>query len=255
MDSRLYDFCNRSAQHRKPHWPPTSGQSHRSHHDANDANDANDADNDRGFQFQFGFRPPSKQKIDLNNFLEMKKLTSAEADLSDETNLTAFGNALINSSRKGIIRNVELMLPIAIFHNLKSIINNSLYLAAKYAHTTVLTVFIEYKVDIHFEDDRPLFEAVMSGHMEPVQYLLANGANVHARNNQLLLHCCQSGDYPETLQLLIQHGIKFNSYYSQLMNMCLDKNYSQTGQMLIQAIEKESCNEESKLDSAKTEYL
>ena len=143
------------------------------------------------------------------------------------------GYLLVAAARSGIIRDVELLTPIAIANDCQTQINEAFCAAAEYANVTVMAYLLDNGAEIDYDNGKALKCAIAVGYLESVNYLLKKGVNVNIVDN-LLLHCCTSGDYPEVLKALIAHGIDVSNHYKTVLDICYQKKYCDSAQVLIQ---------------------
>jgi hypothetical protein len=167
------------------------------------------------------------QQSDIDDFHWLKKMVTT-------LNRGSLGQLLISAARKGIQRDVDLILPIAISNNMHTELNEAFCMAALNCHIAIMELLFVNGVDIHYKKDLALKRAVGSGHPESVSFLLANGADVHVNNDKLLIKCCQFGDYVDVLKLLIEKNIDVIKHYHTAYNACLNFNYSKCAAVLIQ---------------------
>jgi ankyrin repeat protein len=144
------------------------------------------------------------------------------------------GQLLIKSCSKGIIRNVEYLLPITIEKGLQEEINISLCVASKNCHLAIMNLLIKSGADIHYNNDQPLIEAIKAGHPESVRVLLRNGANVHVGDDTLVIKCCRSGDNIEILKILVDYGIDVLKHYHSAIRCCFELEREKCASYLIQ---------------------
>ncbi|XWV26943.1 ankyrin repeat protein [Tupanvirus soda lake] len=183
-----------------------------------------------------------------NNFRNYCPLTSAIRELSTKPEVDDFhqlrkivqtaspralGELLRSACRKGILRDVELMLPIAIANGLTVDINESLCLACQNNHIAVMKLLLHNGAEVNYNNNLPLRRAVSGGHVEAAEYLLNNGADVHSDDDKLLMVCCQSGDYVDVLKLLISRDIDVLKNYHAAYNCCLHFGRNECGSELV----------------------
>lgn len=166
------------------------------------------------------------QSSRINNF----RLVKSIAYSSDKQTLNQL---FISAVRTGVIRDVQLYLPIMISNEQRAEINEAFCVAAENAHMAIMNLFIENGITVNFDDDLPLRRAVCSGNVEPVEFLLKKGANVHVCNDELILMCCRSGDYPQIIETLVSHGINIFVHYKMALNTCLEKKFDESAAVLI----------------------
>jgi len=69
--------------------------------------------------------------------------------------------------------------------------------------------FIKYLLahgaNLHAKDDEALRQASRHGHLEVVKYLVEHGANIHARNNDAF-RWASRGNYMKIMKFLVKHG-------------------------------------------------
>ena len=163
---------------------------------------------------------------DINNYHCLKRMlvTSTSATI---------GELLISACRMGVIRDVELILPTAVVHDLTTQMHESFCVAAMNCHLAIMNLLLQHGVDINYNNQVALRKAVSSGCVESVQFLLNNGADVHHDNDKLLLLCCQSGDYNDVVGTLIENGIDVFKHYHETYDCCLKQNREKCGVALI----------------------
>ena len=163
---------------------------------------------------------------DINNYHHLKKMLVTHSPAT-------IGEMLISASRMGVIRDVEVILPTALVHGLDIQMHESFCVAAKNCHLSIMEVLLQYNIDINYNNQLALCNAVSSGHAESVQFLLNNGADVHYDDDKLLLLCCKSGDYDDVICTLIENGIDTLKHYHETYNCCLKQNRQKCGTILI----------------------
>ena len=144
------------------------------------------------------------------------------------------GELLVAAANTGVIRDVELYVPIAIGNNLENKINESLCEASQNAHVTVMAYLLKNGADIHHNNELPLRKAIAAGCIESVDFLLDNGADVHVNNDELLVYCCTSGDYPNIVSSLISHKIDVLKNYKTALEICYNKKHMDSASKLVQ---------------------
>ena len=179
-------------------------------------------------------------RFDIDDYYFFKKIV---------TNLdkNGLGLLLIAAARKGIPRNVEFMLPMAIGYGLTVEINEALCAAASNCHIAVMECLLKNGADIHYKKNLPLSIAVESGHVEAVSLLLENGAYVHTNNDQLIITCCLAGDYADVLKKLIEYGIDVFKHYHTAYDYCLELKHNECAMVLIQY-----CDTDTKVEKSTT---
>ena len=71
-------------------------------------------------------------------------------------------------------------------------------------------------VDVNYNDDESLFQAVIRNHLSIAQFLLENGANIHCRYDSIL-HILSWNDNPKMTNLFIKYGARFSLYNKSLL--------------------------------------
>lgn len=143
------------------------------------------------------------------------------------------GSMLKNASKKGIIRDVELLLPLVIINGDLNYIHEALVEASSHCHTTIMKLLLNNGADVQYDNNLPLKNAVTNGHSDAVKILLDNGANVHVDSNDLLAMCCEAGDYDDVLTLLIEYGIDISKKYQLAINLSFSKGRKSCMQVLV----------------------
>jgi ankyrin repeat protein len=73
------------------------------------------------------------------------------------------------------------------------------------AHLDVVELLLANNADVHAGHDTALRYASLSGRTAVVQLLIQRGADVHARNNEAVRKASENG-HTDVVQLLLQHG-------------------------------------------------
>ena len=157
------------------------------------------------------------------------------------------GILLVAAARRGIIRDVELYVPIAVGNDLYTEINEALCVAAENVHIMIMDYLLKNGANIHYNNELPLKKAIIAGHIESVDFLLDKGANVHADNDELILLSCRSGDYPDIMNSLILHGIDVLKHYKILVDECYKHNTLQS----LTCLFKHNYNKPNEIDNNK----
>src|SRR3989344_2772907 len=74
-------------------------------------------------------------------------------------------------------------------------------------HLPVVQYLLDQGADIHAENDCALRWSAYNGHLPVVQYLLEHGADIHAKNDLALRWSAENGHLP-VVQYLLIHGAK-----------------------------------------------
>ncbi|AUL78669.3 putative ankyrin repeat protein [Tupanvirus deep ocean] len=183
-----------------------------------------------------------------NGFDNFCPLTSAIRELSAQPDVDDFhklrkivqtasprvlGELLRSACRKGVLRDVELMVPMVVANGQTADINESFCLACQNNHIAVMKLLLHNGAKVSYYDNLPIRRAVSGGHVEAVEFLLNNGADVHADDDKLLMICCQSGDYVDVLKLLINRDIDVLKNYHAAYNCCLNLGRNECGCELV----------------------
>lgn len=163
---------------------------------------------------------------DINNFHHFR-------DLIDRSSKETISLLFIAASRKGIIRDVEYMIPIVIIGETRDTINDALVAACENCHLKIIKLLLKNGAAIEYKNNLPLKRAVERGHNDAVIFLVEFGADVNVDNGDLVLECCRSGDYPDVLKTLISFGLNILSKYHQAYELCLNNNYMNTAEYLV----------------------
>lgn len=134
-----------------------------------------------------------------------------------------FKNFLLTAARKGVIRDIELLVNYAKINSMNDFLNDALVEAIKNDHCTVAKYLVKYGADVKYQDNLPLTLAVTSGNSQIARHLIQSGADVNIGNGKLLYECCSSGDYIDVLKVLIDNGINVYSYYQKALLACSDR--------------------------------
>lgn len=149
---------------------------------------------------------------DTNNFHQFKKLISRTSNHNK-------GQMLITFSSKGVHRNVKYILD----KNFRGDeINEAFCEAIRNCHLDIMDLLIDKGANINYQHNLPIIIAVESGYKEVVKYLLDRGCDI--QDNDLVIKCCQSGDYPDVLKMLLDNGIEMSNYH-KAYDTCLEKNH------------------------------
>lgn len=139
---------------------------------------------------------------------------------------------------EGIIRNVELLLPIIIenypIDKYSLLLTHCLAMAVENCHFAIATYLLGYGADINLMDI-VLKRAVASGYPEAVFFSIEHGSKItHNNNNDLLLICCRSEfDNVEILDLLVKNGLNVLTIYKEAFTTCLRNKHKQMVDRLI----------------------
>ena len=146
----------------------------------------------------------------------------------------ALGGLLISATRKGIIRDVNLILLAASPHEIYDAINRAYVVAAKHRHTAILKLLYKHSVqnrsgacDTSYGNYQALYDAVGAGHIKTVkcvlQHVIADTNTgrlpIFQTDNRFVVRCCSSGDYSDVLSHLLDHGAAYDSIAT--LDMCL----------------------------------
>lgn len=140
---------------------------------------------------------------------------------------------LLDVSRKGIIRDVELLWPIVVANNLYHIMEQAFVICASECHLTILKYMMENLGDVPSIINAGFRASVKFGHCEIVDFFLKKGCDVHLDDDQLLAICCANGDYLNVLQLLVDYGIDVWKHYHKAYNYCLNNKHHQCAEFLV----------------------
>lgn len=137
-------------------------------------------------------------------------------------------NLLIDAARKGVIRDIEILVTWVKLNGMPDFLHSALIEAVKNDHLTVAKFLVKYGANPLQENNLPLISAVANGNSDMVKYLIKIGADVNLDNGRLLYECCLAGDYVDVLKVLIDNGINVFSYYQKALLVCSNKPLCQT---------------------------
>lgn len=162
----------------------------------------------------------------INDFSDFKNII-------DRSNKQAISILFVAASRKGIIRDVEYMIPLVVANEVPNVMEDALVAAAENCHIRIVKMLLRNGANIEYKKNLPLRKAVEKGHTESVICLVEFGANVHIDNDELILHCCRSGDYPDVLKILVSYGLNLLSNYSIAYETCLLFDHQKSIEYLV----------------------
>ena len=58
--------------------------------------------------------------------------------------------------------------------------------ATYYGRLDIIEFLVANGADIHAQEDKALIDAVFGGYLDIIKFLLANGADIHAQNDKLI---------------------------------------------------------------------
>ena len=183
---------------------------------------------DRGCPLAIAISQLASQ-LDIDDYHNLKRMSTI-------SNQHALGQLLYSAARKGILRDVEFIVPIAIGNGMHQQINDAFCTAAQNCHVGVMKYLLKNGADVGYSNQLALRRAVMAGHPESVIFLLKKGANIHANNEavgQLAMDCCRAGDYAEVLTVLIENGIDIFKHYQKIYDCCMELKRVNCAQILI----------------------
>lgn len=140
---------------------------------------------------------------------------------------------LLFASKKGVIRDVELLLPLMIIKCNSDDISEALVEASSQSHTSIMKLLISNGANVQYKNNLSLKNAVIGGHSDAVKLLLDHGADIHVDNDDLVAICCEAGDYDDVLLLLIEYGIDISKKYQLAVNLSFSKKRNLCTQVLI----------------------
>lgn len=138
----------------------------------------------------------------------------------------ALGGLLISATRKGIIRDVNLILLAASPHEIFDAINRAYVVASKHRHTAIMKLLYKHSVqnrsgacDTSYGNYQALYEAVGTGHIKTVtcalKHVVADTGNgrkpIFQTDNRFVVRCCSKGDYSDVLSYLLHHEAEYDS--------------------------------------------
>lgn len=142
------------------------------------------------------------------------------------------------SLKMGIIRNVEILLPVILsYGNYQLELDDALCVASLKAHTKIMELIIDHGANVNCNSGVPLEEAIKSGSLDAVKLLVKNGAIINVDDDKFLLICCACGDYPDILTFLIEYGVNTSKKYHELYKICIQKNHIESARILIKSNE------------------
>jgi ankyrin repeat protein len=77
--------------------------------------------------------------------------------------------------------------------------------AAKNGHLEVVQFLIRNGADIHADNDLAIRHAARNEHLDVVRYLIENGANIHAHDDWALRYAAMDG-HLDVIQYLMENG-------------------------------------------------
>lgn len=93
--------------------------------------------------------------------------------------------------------------------------------AAENGHHEVVQYLIERGANVHANDDEALLQAIENDHIEVVQLLVEHGANIQAKNsdNEDALQLAAKLDLSEILDYLLQNGADVHAYDDRALHL------------------------------------
>ena len=89
-------------------------------------------------------------------------------------------------------------------------LNQKLIEAAQNGDLEIVKYLVNQGVNIHANDDEALRDASYNGQLEVVKYLVEQGADIHAKNDYALRYSSENG-YLEIVKYLIEQGAYINA--------------------------------------------
>lgn len=173
---------------------------------------------------------PNHTLVDKSNPLNYTELKNIVASSTKELLEALFFEAV----KQGIIRDVRLVLPEIITYNIPNCIDKALCMAIDNYHMDIMVLLLESGANVNYNDDEPLYRAVETGQTDSVEMLLKHGANARSKSHGLIFLCCQAGDYPNIINLLIQYGADIRPNYHTCLGCCYDLKHTESSLVLIQ---------------------
>jgi len=164
----------------------------------------------------------------LTMYQDLKKIVHAE-----NTDVGIIVQLLLAAARTGIIRDVELIIPVAIDRELSNEMGDALIEAAKFGHLTVMKTLVTFGAPINHRCDSALCQAVKSELNDSVIFLLENGAGGVIDDGYLIELCCETGDNDDILETLIASGVDVMCGYQKAYQICLRKFHTKCAAILL----------------------
>lgn len=183
-----------------------------------------------GFQYQEGLNIDTN-KVDKErfgyglHFANAKGILSycnygtmiAEVEIPKDAVVFHFGNKF--KADRIILKNLRPLLNIETLKELKQEgvrftrhMNFLLYRAATLGHLGVVKYLVEQGANIHALDDDALCYASKNGHFDIVKYLVEHGANIHAGDDGALRWASRNG-YFDIVKYLVEHGADIHAWF------------------------------------------
>ena len=71
--------------------------------------------------------------------------------------------------------------------------------------------YLDDGANIHFDNDFGIVAAVECNRLDLVDFLMARGADIHARDHACIRHASRSGNFP-MVKKLVEHGANFRTH-------------------------------------------
>lgn len=144
------------------------------------------------------------------------------------------GSVLYNAVFNNHIETVQLLLENGA--NIQALLQK----ASAMGFVEIVKILIQYKVDIHEQNDEALRKACKNGHIEVVKILLENGAIIDTEERGLNViedHALQLAAYYnhyEIVKLLLEKGADIHYQNDRALRNALDKNHFNIAKLLLE---------------------
>ena len=105
--------------------------------------------------------------------------------------------------------------------------------ASRYGYLEMVKYLVENGADIHARNDNALREASRYGHLDIVKYLVENGADIHALNDEALRMASYNG-HLDIVKFLVNNGANIHSLGNWALIMAIIKGHLEVVKFLVE---------------------
>ena len=175
--------------------------------------------------------------VEVNNLELAKFLISKGININDD-NFSIFDLKLSKDKESYYLSIIEFLL--ANGANYKGYLSNEKFGNRLLEETVIngyeriLMLLISIGADIHIRDDRLLVSAANFGKNNIIKILLARGANIHAHDDDALINASEEGN-TESVDILLKHGANVNAQDGRALTEACINNHGEVVELLLNA--------------------